>query len=74
MLKTNYTHSPWSGKAYKGRPTADSLTKESQSILQRHPSISKAIRADAMSDFIAKYKAQHEAAWTETSNNNENGR
>ena len=57
--KTDYTHSPWSGKAYEQAPSVDELTKESQAVLQSHPTISKAIRLESMDKFIAEYKAKN---------------
>jgi hypothetical protein len=51
-----YKHSPWSGKSYQRPPTTDDLTRESLSVLQRHPTIGKALRPESMDAFIEAYR------------------
>ena len=60
--RQEYTQSPWGGKAYEHAPSIDELAKESMDGLRRHPSISKAMRLEAMDRFIEAYKAKAEKA------------
>lgn len=57
--KREYTHSPWSGKAYEQAPSEDDLANESMQVLNGNAAISKARRLESMDSFIERYKAQH---------------
>lgn len=60
--KPEYTHSPWSGRAYEHVPTVEELTDEGLTVLKNNPAIAKAMRTDAMDRFIETYRREAERA------------